>query len=133
MNALHEAEQQLQSRGVRCERTADSIRYVPEEPDGFEPMLSRGDGEFTVSFAGWHEPFNSIDEALRCFTFGLSECCRLRVLSRGSIDYRWTVQARREGRWEDDSETGLLIFPFWLRRRERYLQNHVIRDATETA
>ena len=132
MDALQEAEQQLQRGGVRCERTAESVRYVPANADGFEVVLSRGDREFTVSFAGWHEPFDTPEEALRCFMFGLSDRCRLRVLSRGSFDYRWTVQARRDGRWEDDSETGLLVFPFWLRRRERYLQNHAVPDDTPT-
>ena len=55
-------------------------------------MLSHGDDEFTVSFAGWHERLDSPEEALRRFTFGLSERCRLRVLNRGTFDYRWTVR-----------------------------------------
>ena len=133
MHALHEAEQQLQSRGIAFERAGESIRYVPPDASGFEAVLSHGDDEFIVSFAGWHEHFDSADEALRCFMFGLSRRCRLRVLSRGSFDYRWFVQARREDGWVDDSETGLLLFPFWLRRRERYLQNDVVHDATQTA
>ena len=133
MDALDQAERQLQNRGVPFERVAESIRYVPSESSGFEVVLSYGDGEFIVSFAGWHEPFDSADEALRCFMFGLSARCRLRVLSRGSFDYRWFVQARRGDEWVDDSETGLLVFPFWLRRRERYLQNDVVREATQTA
>ena len=92
---------------------------------GFPVRLDERGSSYTVSFAGWHEEFDSQAEALSCFAFGLSEACRLRVLSRGSFDYRWIVQHFKDGDWHDDSETGLLVFPFWLRPQERYLQNHV--------
>ena len=134
MNPFDELEQKLRSYpDARYERTAQTVRYLPPDERGFTVSVFRGGGQFTVAFAGWHEPFDSEAEALRCFMFGLSERCRLLVLSRGSFDYHWTVQARGNGDWQDDSETGLLFFPFWLRRRERYLQNHVIRDLTVTS
>jgi hypothetical protein len=112
---------------LRAEETATSITVQPESPDGFPVRLDQHSRGYTVSFAGWHEEFESYEEseALNCFAFGLSERCRLRVLSRGSFDYRWIVQHFKDDAWHDDSETGLLVFPFWLRRRERYLQNHV--------
>ena len=110
---------------LRAEETANSITVEPQQSDGFPVRLDEHGGGYTVSFTGWHEEFDTESEALNCFAFGLSESCRLRVLSRGSFDYHWTVQHLRDGAWHDDSETGLLFFPFWLRRRERYLQNHV--------
>jgi hypothetical protein len=110
---------------LRAAETASSITVQPQQSNGFPVRLDEYSRGFTVSFAGWHEEFDSASEALNCFAFGLSESCRLRVLSRGSFDYRWTVQHFRDGAWHDDSETGLLVFPFWLHRRERYLQNHV--------
>ena len=110
---------------LRAEETATSITVEPQQSDGFPVRLDEHGRGYTVSFAGWHEEFDTESEALNCFAFGLSESCRLRVLGRGSFDYHWTVQHLRDGAWHDDSKTGLLFFPFWLRRRERYLQNHV--------
>ena len=110
---------------VRAEDTGSSITVPPQSPDGFPVRLDQHSHGFTVSFLGWHEEFDSQDEALACFAFGLSEACRLRVFSRGSFDYRWIVQYWKDGSWHDDWETGLLVFPFWLRRHERYLHNHV--------
>lgn len=65
-------------------------------------------------------------DALSCFAFGLSDECRLRVLSRGSCDYRWILQQQVHGLWHDESETGLVFYPFWRRSRERFLQNGII-------
>jgi hypothetical protein len=90
------------------------VRYVPADASGFEVVLSRGDDEFTVSFAGWHEPFDSPEEALRRFTFGLSERCRLRVLSRSTFDYRWTVR-----RAEATVGRTILRRDCWFFRRQR--------------
>jgi hypothetical protein len=110
---------------VRADETANSITVHPESRDGFPVRLDQHSRGYTVSFAGWHEEFESEAEALNCFAFGLSEACRLRVFSRGSFDYRWIAQHFKDGAWHSDTETGLLVFPFWLRRHERYLQNHV--------
>jgi hypothetical protein len=110
---------------LRADETGTSITVRQQQSEGFPVRLDEQRGGYTVSFAGWHEEFDSESEALNCFAFGLSESCRLRVLSRGSFDYHWTVQHFRDGAWHDDSDTGLLVFPFWLRRHERYLQNHV--------
>jgi hypothetical protein len=77
-------------------------------------VLSRGDNEFTVSFAGWHEPFDSPEVARRRFTFGLSERCKLRILSRGTFDYRWTVR-----RAEATVGRTILRRDCWFFRRQR--------------
>jgi hypothetical protein len=82
---------------------------------------------FTVSFSGWHEEFQDEQEAIDCFGFGLSERCRLKVLQRGRMSYKWVVQSRTDQGWTSDSETGLIFFPFWLPKRERHLQNHVVK------
>lgn len=111
------------------EQKENSITVAPDSPDGFPVSLQEDGGCFVVGFGGWHEHFDSESEALNCFVFGLSDQCRLRVASRGSVDYRWTVQHLVNGRWCDESETGLLFFPFWRRRRERFHQNRIVRDA----
>ena len=114
---------------LHYERTPHSITVFSESEGAFRVSLLEEAGSFLVAFDGWHEHFKSESEALKCFAFGLSEECRLRVTSRGSFDYRWTVQYSLNGSWHDDSETGLLLFPFWRRRHERYLQNRVIPSA----
>jgi hypothetical protein len=126
MPAIEAIRQKLQRHPeLRYDAAPGSITIPPATPDGFPVSLHEQGDRYTVYFAGWHEEFSSEAEALDCFVFGLSEQCRLRVLSRGSFDYRWTVEHCRDGAWHADSQTGLFLFPFWRRRRERYLQNHV--------
>jgi hypothetical protein len=48
------------------------------------------------------------------------------VVYRGSTPTKWTVESRKDGRWTPESETGLLFFPFWRRRRIAYLQNRLL-------
>jgi hypothetical protein len=112
--------------GVRLAVEADSIRAVPVDGGGFEVGLATRAGRYTVWFAGWHEEFDSEREALDCLAFGLSRRCRLKVLSAGGLDYRWTVEYRRDGGWVEESVTGLLFWPFWKPRAVRYLQYDVI-------
>ncbi|HLB23218.1 MAG TPA: hypothetical protein VJP07_03925 [Dehalococcoidia bacterium] len=118
-----------QCKDVQVEATKKSLRAVPTTSDGFEIMLAvEAGGGFAVSFAGWHEHFDTADEALHCCLFGLSPACRLRVVRR-LFDHKWTVQAQRDGQWMDDSTTGLLLVPFFLPPKVRYLQNDVLPAA----
>ena len=114
---------------LQYEHTPTSITIAPEASDGFAVSLHADGTSFVVGFGGWHEHFDSEAEALNCFAFGLSEECRLRVTSGGSFDYRWTVQRLVDGSWCDEYQTGLLIFPFWRQRSERFHQNRIIRNA----
>jgi hypothetical protein len=129
MSAIEAVRVKLQSHPqLQYEHTASSITVAPETADGFPVSLFANGTSFVVGFGGWHEHFDSESEAINCFAFGLSDQCRLRVTSRGDTDYRWTVQHVVYGNWCDDSETGLLFFPFWRRRRERFHQNRIIRN-----
>ena len=105
---------------------ANTIAVKPADADGFAVWLSERDGGYTVGFDGWHEEFENEEAALNCFAFGLSGKCRLKVDYRGSFPYRWTVEAAVEEGWATDSTTGLLIFPFWRRRRTVHRQNRVL-------
>jgi hypothetical protein len=74
------------------------IHIRPAREGGFEAGLSTGErGRHTVWFEGWHEEFETAQEALSCLAFGLSRQCRLKVFSAGATDYRWVVEYRREG------------------------------------
>lgn len=105
---------------VRYTADAHTIRIHPEH-GGFEVGLSTDNNSLTVSFEGWHEEFQNEEEALNCLAFGLSESCRLRVLRKGSVDYKWIVEARAGSEWRPYSEVGLLAYPFWGFRKERIL------------
>jgi len=95
--------------------------------DGFRVWIEQQPGHYTVGFEKWHKAFTNAESAFNCFMFGLSGACRLRVLSWAGVDYKWQVQRRLGGRWITDSEAGMFLYPFWGRRRERILQNNVIK------
>ncbi|GAB1267028.1 hypothetical protein NBRC116493_02810 [Aurantivibrio infirmus] len=101
-----------------------SISVTP--PNGFTVSLYESTDDYTVGYDGWHEEFASEDEALNCFAFGLSKECRLKIYSRGGMDYKWIVEYLHEGEWQADSTTGLIFFPFWRRLSVTYKYNEVI-------
>lgn len=103
------------------------IKVPSQTDDGFEVSLSILDSGFVVNFDGWHEEFENEEEAMNCFGFGLSEKCRLKVVSRGKTDYKWIVESRTENGWEFSTLTSLLLFPFWRSKRVRYHQNNLIK------
>lgn len=132
MGAIEAIRAKLQEHPrLRWEEKRDSITVPAISPDGFAVSFHEHQDGFVVSYAKWHEEFESEEEALACFWFGLSDECRLHVISRGSFDYRWTVQTLADGTWRNASETGLFFFPFWRRARERFLQNHLIEYAKD--
>ncbi len=112
---------------VKFEEREGSITVLPFSDDGFEVALYVGKQDaYEVHFNGWHENFSSDSEAFDCFAFGLSEECRLKEYSRGSLPYRWTVEFYRDEEWQEDSTTSLVFFPFWNAKVVRFLQNHLI-------
>ena len=124
VDAIAEARARLERlAGLRFTETADSIEVVPADSSGFPVALFVEPKGFAVHFGGWHEHFESARDAVNCFSYGLRGDCRLRVVSRGSTPYRWTLEHRKAGQWVADSTTGSLLFPFWRRRREALLRN----------
>jgi len=105
--------------------TENSISVTPE--NGFEVWLNKSAEIFTVGYEGWHEEFSNPEEALNCFAFGLSEACRLKIISRNGKPHSWTVQELINGSWVDSETTGLLLFPFWVKPKINYLQNSIVK------
>lgn len=99
----------------------------PASIGGFGIMLETHEGGATVNFGVWHEEFEDENEAIDVVGFGLSEMCRLRILSRGQSDYKWIVEEKEDTGWEQKGEVGLLFWPFWRKKTERILQNHYIK------
>ena len=100
-----------------------SIAVPPASPEGFTVSLELEGPGCIVFYEGWHQHFESEEEALNCFGLGLTSACRLRVYRRGGRAYRWTMQYLKEGRWWFGGTVGLLFFPFWRRREVVVLRN----------
>jgi hypothetical protein len=115
---------------IKYETSASSITVLPESDKGFKVGLEGTAGHYLVFFNGWHEEFTDVNEALDCFAFGLSDECRLKEHRRGGFAYRWTVESKQKNEWLADSETGLLLFPFWKRAEVVYLQNNLISNSS---
>jgi hypothetical protein len=126
MNVIEEIQAKLQKYPhAKFESNGNSISVFPISDDGFTVSLSINQDSYTVSFNGWHEDFQDKEEALNCFAFGLSSDCRLKEYRRGNFAYSWTVESKENGVWVEDGATGLFLFPFWMRKEVRYLQNHL--------
>ena len=110
---------------LRVSEGPTSIEASPAGEGGFPVALFKESNGFVVHFAGWHERFELPRDAVNCFSYGLLGECRLRVTYRGSVAHRWTLEARRNGRWIEESTTGRFFFRFWRRPRTVVLENRI--------
>ena len=95
---------------------------------GFTVWATDNGSSYTVGFEGWHEEFESTEEALICFVWGLSTECRLEVTKRGNVTHKWVAQNLENGQWVNTSTTGLLFFPFWRGAKVSHKQNAIINS-----
>jgi hypothetical protein len=109
---------------LRFTDSGDRITVHPPNADGFSISIG-SDG--VVAFDGWHEHFDDESAALNFFAFGFYGKCRLKVEIRGKIECKWTLEVIDEGKWVEDSTTGLLILPFWRSPRIIYRQNSALQ------
>ncbi|HZI20139.1 MAG TPA: hypothetical protein VEY09_16260 [Pyrinomonadaceae bacterium] len=124
MNTIEKIKAKLQKYPlVKCESNRNSISVMPTSDSGFIVSLYVNPGSFTISFNGWHEDFPHEEEALNWFALGLSSDCRLKEYRRGNFAYKWVVEYKENGGWVEGTTTGLFLFPFWVKRDVRYLQN----------
>jgi len=114
---------------VKFTKTDGSITVEPKDNKGFAVTLEVGLKEFIISADFWHEHFDRDDEenALNCFGFLLSDACRLKIVFRGEKPKTWTVESFENGKWTEDSTTGLFNIKFWQPTRVEYLQNGLIK------
>jgi hypothetical protein len=112
---------------VKFRREESFLSIPPQTSDGFEVAIRRLPTESIVSFGGWHEHFEKEEDALEWFGFGLSEECRLKIISRAGMHCRWIVEGLEGDEWIFRAETGSLFQPFFLPKKERVQQNHLIK------
>ena len=129
MNVIDDIEQRLTKvPQAKYKRKNNSITVDPLDSDGFEVTLERhAPDSYTIYFNGWHENFETDEEALNVFAGGLSSECRLKEYRRGGLPYRWTLESIENGKWIEQSTTGLIFFPFWMKLEIRVLQNRLIK------
>jgi hypothetical protein len=97
---------------------------LPGNDGGFAVGLTEEEGEYSASFGTGHTHFVTAREALDWVGFMLSAKCRLKVVSRGSWEYKWQLEAIQddgEG-WRCVCTTGT-VFPFCRRPTTRYYRN----------
>lgn len=114
---------------VHCERGEDTVRVLPDNPEGFEVAIEQiWDRHYSVSYGGWHEDFEAWEEALRCFLLGLSNQCRLKVQSKDGNPFKWTVEDWEDPAWVERSTTGSFSSKLFKPAVTAYLHNDVLPD-----
>ncbi len=69
MPSLDDLAEKLDEHGIPYKRREDSIWVQPVDESGFAVGLHQDGGSFTVYFEGWHEEFETAEDALNCFVF----------------------------------------------------------------
>ncbi len=115
--------------GHKLSYDAGSISVLCDNPESDDVSIWGDEGAFIVSFGGWHEHFDDLEDAKNCFAFCLTGPCRLKVTFRGDTESTWTLQTREAGGWEDGSTTGLLFIPFWKPKRYEFRHNVLLLKA----
>ena len=132
MDAIEEIIEKLRKYPhVKYKAEDNYIVVFPVSDNGFEVWLSVLDGEYKVNFEGWYERFESKEEALNCFAFGLSSAGRVKEYRRGGVAYKWTLESKENGAWVADGTVALFFFPFWRKKETRYLQNTLIGEEND--
>ena len=126
MSVLDKVRESLKTKhaDLRYTEANGAITVHAPKPEGFDVWISEA---LIVGYDGWHEHFDTPEKALACFAFGFSDQCRLKVSYRGKFAYKWTLESLVDGRWVEDSTTGLLFFPFWRAARVEYRQNGLLK------
>lgn len=129
MKTLAELRQRLEGHPrIRFKSGDTQLTIYAKDESGFDITVIDEEFQVTVYFAGWHEHFDTMEEALQCVGFGLSDQCRIKVDRRGSTPYRWTLEYRDGEGWKFEGLTSLVLYPYWRRKSVGYLQNHIISD-----
>jgi len=128
MSAIEKIKEKLQKYPhINFEEDENSIWILPTSQKGFTVTLDIGYDNIKVFFNGWHEDFESEEEALNCFAFGLSRDCRLKEFRRNDESYKWTLEYKENDEWIADGTTSLFNFAFWKKQTIHYLQNDLIK------
>ncbi|MEO1159327.1 MAG: hypothetical protein AAFW74_02580, partial [Pseudomonadota bacterium] len=125
MKTLAELKQWLELHpDIRSRSDDKQLTIHAKDESGFDITVIEDGTNATVYFDGWHDHFDTMEEALQCAGFGLSGKSRIKVDRRGSSPYQWTLEYRDGDEWAFESSTSLIFYPYWRTRNETYLQNN---------
>lgn len=110
---------------IILEEDDTSITVKPRNENSFPVSMLVKYNKFWVYFKGWNEGFYSEEEALDYFAFGLSDNCRLKVITVGEVEYKWILECKEDGQWVEESIQGIPLFPFWEKNDIVYYQNKI--------
>jgi hypothetical protein len=101
------------------------VRIEPMGPVGFAVELHGEEDGWTVYLGegGFHESFETGEEALDFIAWCYSERPRLREVWRGPSLARAILEVHENGQWRCSAETVFFFVPIWRRRREEIRQN----------
>jgi hypothetical protein len=115
--------------GHRLVVTRSGIRIRATSKNGFDVQVRRSvGGEYTVRFGGWKCHAGRPEAVYDLLLMAFSSSCRLRVDSKGDVDYCWTVEVERDMQWEPAHSTRKLFYRFWGEHAVRYLNNEPILE-----
>jgi hypothetical protein len=115
---------------IQCERGEDRVRVQPATPEGFEVVIEQvWEDHYSVFYGGWHEDFHTLEEALSCFFFGLSNHCRLKVQSKDGNPFRWTVEYWNDASWRERSTKASWSHRILTPTVTTYLQNDLLPES----
>jgi hypothetical protein len=118
----------LRERGdLAFTTTRAGVRIEPPDPSGFSVTFVAGeDASGATVFlgeGGYHEHFDTGEEALEFVAWCYSGEARIRESWRGNLPAKVKLEAQRDGVWTECGTWGLLFTPFWRRKTERVLHN----------
>ena len=97
----------------------------PPPSGGFAVELRHEGDEWTVYLGsgGWHQHFDDAEDALDLIAWCYSGQARVREIWRDRSPQKAFLEAREDDGWRAISETGLILVPFWRKRREVVMEN----------
>jgi hypothetical protein len=129
-SVIDRAVKALRGQGVSHETSHREVSVPAALPDGFRVTLQmRGDREFAVQCDGWFETFGRGEDAYDCFTFALSDQCRLQIIRRGDTPVEWQLQRREYGMWSPGRPVRRRLAPLWRRAHLEYRHNRFFQSA----
>lgn len=107
-----------------------TLRIEPLDEEGFPVTLEDDLDEWTVQYGygSAHFRFDVAEDALELIAMTLSEDARLVEVWYGDFPQKGSIQVWTGDRWRTTYASGILIWPFWRRKRVVVRRNRLIKS-----
>ena len=118
-----------------------SLRFEPQDDDGFAVEVEAHDGEVLIHTAGIdsytfpldEDPADVVTDVFSVVRDLLSPHMRLRAISAGKTPYKFIVESWNGTSWDSEHTTTSLAFNYFAKRTERiYINRHLPGRLAET-